>query len=100
MVKSPHLRGLLALQPVMVRGQGAALAGIEHNVEPCHMSTLYQSGIAMSSVMVVIQAKVLLCASFGGEFNVCISCSDFSGDRGAVLLRQLCLRDDCYRFSV
>jgi len=36
----------------------------------------------------------------GGEFNVSISCSEFSGGRGAVLLRQLCLRDDCYRFSI
>ena len=35
-----------------------------------------------------------------GKFNVSISCSEFSGGRGAVLLRQLCLRDDCYRFSI
>ena len=34
----------------------------------------------------------------GGGFNVSISCSEFSGGRGAVLLRQLCLRDDCYSF--
>jgi len=33
-----------------------------------------------------------------GEVNISISCSDFSGGRGAVLLRQLCLRDDCYSF--
>ena len=37
-------------------------------------------------------------AMVGGEFNVSISCSEFSGGRGAVLLRQLCLGDDCYSF--
>jgi len=36
----------------------------------------------------------------GGGFNVSISCSEFSSSRGAGLLRQLCLRDDCYRFSI
>ena len=34
----------------------------------------------------------------GAGVNVSISCSEFSGGRGAVLLRQLCLTDDCYSF--
>jgi len=35
---------------------------------------------------------------WGWSVNVGISCSEFSGGRGAFLLRQLCLRDDCYSF--
>jgi len=34
-----------------------------------------------------------------GGFNVSISCSEFSCGRGAVLLRQLCLRDDVIVFG-
>jgi len=34
----------------------------------------------------------------GGGINISISCGEFSGGKEAALLRQLCLRDDCYSF--